>query len=220
MTRPLGVYPFPYDTRAGVYQIKNRVSEIVYIGSAIDFYRRWRRHHNELTRGVHSNQHLQRAWKKYGPDSFTWTVLEETNCTREMLLSREQYWMDRMRREGVVLYNTCITAGSHFGVKRSEKTKKLMSEIAKKRGDNGVVRDAEWCKQVSEANKNNAKTRCGEKFREKISRLKVGNTYCKGKKWINKDGSSKRVPLEEVPLFLVQGWSKGRISKVTLPIEE
>jgi group I intron endonuclease len=220
MTRPLGIYPFPYDTRAGVYQIENKLSGVVYIGSAINFYRRWRRHHNELTRGVHSNQHLQRAWDKYGPDSFIWTVLEETNCTRETLLSREQYWMDRIKKEGVLLYNTCVTAGSHLGVKRSEKTRKLMSEIAKKRGDNGIRRDEEWCRQVSEANKNNVETRCDAKFREKMSKLKIGNMYCKGKKWINKNGCSKRVSLEELPLFLEQGWKKGRATIVILPPEK
>lgn len=220
MTRPLGSYPFPYDTRTGVYQIENKVSGVIYIGSAVDFYRRWRRHHNELTRGVHSNQHLSRAWEKYGANSFIWSVIEETEPTREALLSREQYWLDKARSEGRELYNTCVIAGSHLGVKRSEKTKKLMSDIAKKRGDNGVVRDEEWRRQISEANRSNVETRCDEKFREKMSKLKMGNIYCKGKKWMNRSGESRRISLEEVPLFLSQGWDEGRVSKAIRPVGE
>jgi group I intron endonuclease len=203
MTRPLGVYPFPYDTRAGIYRIENKLSGIVYIGSAVDFYRRWRRHHNELTRKVHSNQHLQRAWDKYGTDSFIWTVIEETKPAREVLLSREQYWLDRLRDEGAELYNTCITAGSHLGVKRSEKTKKLMSQIAQKRGDNGMVRDKEWRKQISEANKSNVKTRCGAEMRKKVS---IAHS---GKRWVTRSGVNKQINPDDLQTSLSGGWCLG-----------
>ena len=175
----------------------------MYIGSAVDFYRRWRRHHNELTRKVHSNQHLQRAWDKYGTDSFIWTVIEETKPAREVLLSREQYWLDRLRDEGAELYNTCITAGSHLGVKRSEKTKKLMSQIAQKRGDNGMVRDKEWRKQISEANKSNVKTRCGAEMRKKVS---IAHS---GKRWVTRSGVNKQINPDDLQTSLSGGWCLG-----------
>ena len=127
------------------------------------------------------------AWDKYGPESFTWVVLEITEKTRESLLSKEQEWLDKGFEEGN-LYNVCKVAGSHLGVKRSEETKQKLREALLRRG--GKVefdRNDAWKKQVSDANKANANTRCGgTEFKEKMRKLKLGNTYSLGKSSQNK----------------------------------
>lgn len=196
MSRPLGSYPFPFNTGTGVYRITNVKSGAVYIGSAVNLFSRWRRHHNELNKGIHSNPHLLRSWRKYGSGAFVWEVVEAT--LQSELLEREQYWLDRLRGEGVELYNVCVTAGSHLGVVRSEETKRKMSEIAKQRGDNGLVRDEEWRSKVSQANTLNAQTRCDSQMRERVSASKRGNQYVKGRVWAHDaEGRSYRVSTED-----------------------
>lgn len=80
-------------TKIGVYEIRNLVNGKVYIGSTImSFHRRWD-HHRSLLRGnTHKNTHLQRAWNKYGEDSFLFSILEVVDecCTLDV----EQTYLD------------------------------------------------------------------------------------------------------------------------------
>jgi predicted GIY-YIG superfamily endonuclease len=66
-----------YPHFAGIYQIKNILTNKIYIGSATDLHRRLRKHFYELEQQVHRNQYLQRSYDKYGKDSLEVTILEE-----------------------------------------------------------------------------------------------------------------------------------------------
>jgi hypothetical protein len=72
---------------------------------------RWAQHRRSLQRGVHRNQHLQRAWNTYGEENFEFTVLEYVK--RAFLLPAEQEWIDKSqctdRKFG---YNIYPVAGS------------------------------------------------------------------------------------------------------------
>ena len=212
MARPLKAFPFDCDARAGIYGIKNSVNGLIYIGSAIGFYRRWKRHYNELIQGLHPNEHFQRAWDKYGPEAFTWETLEVTEKTRESLLSKEQEWLDRGFAEGN-LYNICKVAGSHVGVVRSDETKQKLREALIKRGGRVEFdRNDEWKKQISEANTLNKGTRCSsESFKQKIRESKMGNKNTTGKiHAFDSNGNGFRVLKDD--LRLVSGELKrGRI---------
>ena len=112
----------------GVYLIYNLVSGKVYIGSAARSLRyRCRFHRWDLRRGLHWNTHLQRAWDKYGEESFVFRVLEM--CEPDQCVKREQFWLDQLkavdRRFG---YNKSPTAGSSRGTKMGP-----MSEEQKQR---------------------------------------------------------------------------------------
>ena len=52
-----------YNT-SGVYQITNKVTGKFYIGSAVNFRKRWNTHKSCLRNNKHANKHLQRAWNK------------------------------------------------------------------------------------------------------------------------------------------------------------
>jgi group I intron endonuclease len=80
--------------KTGIYKILCTANNKFYIGSSIDIYKRFVDHKYKLKRRLHSNTHLQRAWDKYGNEKFTLSILEE--CSREMLIEREQYWIDRL----------------------------------------------------------------------------------------------------------------------------
>ena len=197
MARPLGRYPFHHDLESGIYQITNAVTGAKYIGSAVQFYRRWRKHYTELCNGTHHCSHLQRAWNKYGDTAFVWDILEYAPV--DMLIEREQFWLNQLFcGEESLRYNLTPTAGSNLGVKRSEETKKKMSDKAKLRGDNGLQRDEEWRRKVSEANRKNAKSRCDQEMRDKVSQLKKGNAYVKGRVWAHTpEGVNFRVPPDD-----------------------
>lgn len=104
----------------GIYKIVNLLNDKVYIGSSKDIRERWRQHRNKLTNNVHSNTYLQRAWNKYGSNSFKFSVIEEVINT-DNLIEREQYYMDKLDPE----YNIIPKADRS---KMSERTKKKISE--------------------------------------------------------------------------------------------
>jgi group I intron endonuclease len=79
--------------KMGVYAIVNLIDGKQYVGSSKDLRRRWRDHVNQLQSNKHSNDHLQRAFHKYGATVFEFRILQEI-ANEEELLSAEQYWLD------------------------------------------------------------------------------------------------------------------------------
>lgn len=105
----------------GVYQIKNKTSGSIYVGSSVNIKQRWRLHRFHLNRGTHDSKWLQNSWSKNGSDAFEFTML--VVCSKEMVLFYEQLLIDGLNPA----YNTLKVAGSRLGHKVSDKTKSLMS---------------------------------------------------------------------------------------------
>ena len=60
----------------GIYSITNKINGKMYIGQTInDFEKRWGEHKRELRKNIHCNDKLQRAWNKYGEESFEFEVV-------------------------------------------------------------------------------------------------------------------------------------------------
>lgn len=116
----------------GVYKIENSVDGRLYIGSAaVSFESRWAKHLSSLKANKHSNRFLQNAWNKYGEKSFVFSILEEVQDAGDCVPC-EQKHIDSLWNSGV-LYNLCQTAGSTLGVKYTDESKKLLSELAVER---------------------------------------------------------------------------------------
>ena len=119
--------------KAGVYLIRNLHTGDVYVGSSSrSIAKRWREHRSCLSRGRHENQHLQRAWNKYGADMFAWEVIEHAEG-RDAVLACEQRWIGHYwgGRMGVDCYNVLPTAGSTAGYIASPETRaKLRARTA------------------------------------------------------------------------------------------
>jgi group I intron endonuclease len=113
--------------KSGVYEIKNTITGLVYIGSGENIRRRWALHRNLLGKGTHSNPHLQNSWNKHGADAFTFRVVEEVADPTQLIV-REQAWIDSTRcfdrSHG---YNLSPTAYSLLGFKFSEEQKARVS---------------------------------------------------------------------------------------------
>lgn len=112
---------------SGIYRIENVVNGKVYVGSAIDFDARRRKHMRDLRRGVHHSHKLQAAWAKYGPEAFVFIRL--LVCAPDDLLIYEQRALDAYEsaRRG---YNVSPTAGSMRGIKRKPFTAEHRAKLS------------------------------------------------------------------------------------------
>lgn len=92
----------------------------VYIGSSVRLTRRKIRHFSDLRHSNHHCQPLQHVWNKYS-EQLRFIVLER--CTSEILIEREQWWIDHVLRGGGRLYNARRTAESVGPLQESTKQK-------------------------------------------------------------------------------------------------
>ncbi len=160
MTKALGGASMK-DIISGIYEIKNIVNGNNYIGSAINIYKRWGSHKDELRKQNHKNKHLQNAWNKYGEDSFCFSILEM--CNPAQTIEREQHYIDTINP----VYNIARVAGSTLGKKHTDEAKNKMraSQLGRKPS-------SETRKKMSEAGKGRL---FSEQHREKLSKAGIGN---------------------------------------------
>ena len=79
---------------SGIYSIRNKSNNKVYIGSSFDINKRWMKHINDLKNGTHHSVKLQRAYDiTKNIDDFEFSVLEDVDDIDE-LKEREQYYID------------------------------------------------------------------------------------------------------------------------------
>jgi group I intron endonuclease len=110
----------------GIYKIQSKTKpERIYIGSAKDIQRRFRRHKNELKSNYHANEKLQRHANKYGVEDLSFIILESIVFTCNVdLLAKEQKYLDKIKP----YFNICKIAGNLGGFKRNEKWRNNMSK--------------------------------------------------------------------------------------------
>ena len=76
----------------GIYRILNKDNNKCYYGSSKNIEKRWERHKKDLINKKHHSILLQRAWDKYGTDSFLFEIVEL--CDEDILLITEQKYLD------------------------------------------------------------------------------------------------------------------------------
>lgn len=81
---------------SGIYKITNKITGKCYVGSTKDFNKRWKRHFKDLREGKHHSIKLQRSYNKYGEDVFVCEVVEEVPYTKDVILEREQFWINKL----------------------------------------------------------------------------------------------------------------------------
>jgi group I intron endonuclease len=156
--------------KSGIYKIKFTDSPKIYIGSAIDLVKRRRNHLSDLRTERHPNIHLQRMFNKYGEKQFMFQVIE--NCELDILVTREQYFIDQLQPE----INILKIAHSSLGYRHTEeailKIRKVSTEKAK---------DDEWLAKVSGNWFIKGSTRSDESRSKQSATLKINNHFT-GKK--------------------------------------
>jgi len=114
----------------GIYCIYNLANRKCYVGQAKDIEKRWKQHRQELRIGKHYNEHLQRAWQKYGETTFQFMVLEY--CTEDKLDELEALYIEECDayENG---YNMTLGGEGTRGFYHTDDYKQRMSELMKGR---------------------------------------------------------------------------------------
>ena len=107
--------------------IENKINNKKYIGQSVDIKKRWSSHKHRC-----KNKHLKSAFKKYGIESFIFSIIEE--CPRTKLNERESFYIEKYKtfnkNNG---YNKTSGGDSCFEKKVSEETKIKISITLKGR---------------------------------------------------------------------------------------
>lgn len=185
---------------AGIYCITNKVNNKKYFGQSIDIERRKKAYFNY--ENFH-NDHLKRAFNKYGKENFEFQIIK---CC-------EKKYLDRFEKLYIRIYDTMNPdkgynkeAGGNLNKDLSEETRKKMSEnnarywegktlpdeIRKKISDKhtGQKHTPETCKKISE----NMPDRSGENNpKAKYTIWDINNVkYNKKDMFKNNDGNKPR----------------------------
>jgi hypothetical protein len=116
--------------KKGIYIIKNKINDIVYIGSTWQsFYKRFTQHLGELKSNKHKNPYLQNFANKYGNNVFLFEILEIIDV-KENLLIREDHWLDVYKDKRFNI-NPSATGGIQFTKEILEKRKNTFIEFSK-----------------------------------------------------------------------------------------
>lgn len=134
--------------KKGVYKIKNKENNKVYIGStAVKFSKRLSSHIKNLIKNRHHSIHLQNTFNKTKEfDKFEISILEI--CESEFCIESEQKWIDFYQSyNGKFGYNISPTAGSCLGIKRSEEDKMKLFEKFRVLTDQQIIKIFE-CRNI------------------------------------------------------------------------
>ena len=98
--------------QAGIFHVKNTVNGKVLLGSSKNLHGPLNKHRFILSIGMHWNRKMQEEWNQFGPEAFTFEVLEIVkpkedpgfNLEDELSLL-EQVWIERVQPFGERGYN-------------------------------------------------------------------------------------------------------------------
>lgn len=142
----------------GIYSLI--INDKIYVGSAVNLFKRLNGHTNDLLANRHGNPYLQRAFNKHGNIQFK---IIEYVMFKEDLVKREQYHIDKLKPK----YNLAPRAGSMLGFKHSEETRKKISAI-----QIGKKLSPDVCKRMGESRRGIKRS---EETRKKLSLAKMGD---------------------------------------------
>ena len=126
-----------------IYKIKNIVNGKVYIGQTTNISKRIKEHKNDLRNNNHHNIYLQRAWNKYGENSFVFEIIDEAD-EKYTLDALESFWISAYGGyQSKAVYNAkdggangaptketkCKISTALTGRKASEETREKLSII-------------------------------------------------------------------------------------------
>lgn len=190
--------------KSGIYKITCLINNKIYIGSAVNLFKRKTNHFSDLNKNKHKNKHLQNAFNKYGIDKFTFEVLEHVDTN--LLIIREQFWIDISNcTNRNIGYNVCLIAGSSLGIKHSEETRKRRSQLNIGNKFNlGNRASIETRRRMSESHKGQKAWNKGiphsDVTKKKIGQVHIGNKYTMGFKY--SDESKKKMSLKRIGIKL------------------
>jgi len=113
---------------SGIYAIINKLNNKIYVGSTINFKKRWNKHKTELRHRKHHSKHLENAWHLHGEENFEFKILEEVTDLKNLVVKEQKYINLYNSFDENNGYNICKFAETVKGVKRSEEEKITLSK--------------------------------------------------------------------------------------------
>lgn len=96
----------------GVFQIKNKINNKVFIGTSKNLTTAFNRHQFQLKMNCHKNTTLQQEWNHYGPDAYSFDILETLKTDDllpeklpEALSALEEKWLAALTPYNELGYN-------------------------------------------------------------------------------------------------------------------
>ena len=209
-----------YDSMKGIYFIKNKINNKIYIGKSINIKQRLASHKYYLRRNNRSKKHVNRflynSVQKYGWDNFETGILEEfpENFTEEFAKERELYWMKfHNSTNSDKGYNLRMDSSTNMIV--HEKTRELISELVK--GKKNSNYNNKWTDKM----KNDLSVKIKESFkngRKKPSREQALKAIeIRNKRWEEnpelKQQMAQKVSLKLVKYYILQYDKQGKFIK-------
>lgn len=77
----------------GIYAIRCKTTQKLYVGSSHDITTRWTAHKYKLRKNCHHSKKLQEAWNLYGESNFELEIIEEV-LDKSLLIPTEQKHID------------------------------------------------------------------------------------------------------------------------------
>ena len=123
----------------GIYHIKNKTNDHIYIGQSIDIHRRFNDHLRALRQNAHYNIKLQTSWNNDGETNFEFSVIFE--CLAHVLSFHEKEQVEKIpeyKRYNILKNYDTLTGKNNpfYGKRHSLQTKCKLSALAKKRKGN------------------------------------------------------------------------------------
>ena len=191
----------------GIYGLKNKINNKWYVGQSIySIKSRWKEYHRpDRCKG---QTKLYKALKKYGIDNFDKIVLEECLPDRQILDSREDYWIRNY--DSVENGYNCRYGGAN-GKMSKESVQKIKDwnndPVNKKMKSDKMV---EYIKNRGHRGHNSIGTK-----HDAQARIKMASHDRSGKKspsfgkiWIHNGVESKKIPKDS---YMPDGFVRGRL---------
>lgn len=169
--------------KSGIYIIRNNINHKIYIGSAVNFRKRFNGHSSALILNKSENHKLQNFVNKYGIDKLSFNLIEIVE-DKNKLIEREQFYLDLFKSYNREIgFNISPTAGNILGVKmpqsHKDATSKRMRGTTMMLGKKHNVETIKKCKIAS-------KKRWIDNYDKMYKACLEGASKRKGKpQWIN-----------------------------------
>lgn len=188
----------PEFNTSGIYKITNLVNNDFYIGSAVNFRKRFNTHKHFLSKGKRCNKYLYNAINKYGIENFLIEIIEVVN--KENILNREQYYIDSLNPK----YNICKIAGNTLGLKMSDEFKENQRQRMI-----GSKHTEETKRKIGDAHRGIPRP---EYIREKLKTINIGRKHTdEAKKKFSGENSSnaklKNIEVVDIKTMIRDGIS-------------
>lgn len=162
-----------FGQKQGVYAI--RCNNRVYVGStSMTFSKRFMHHRSMLNVGKHKNPIMQRAYDKYGEESFTFEVLDD-NC--DNIHECEQFWIDKLNSTDVLVngmnINPNATGGHQFSAETIAKRTIAIKKYWETNGTSKLEGRIPWNKDIKLSDEHIAKLRKPKKLNPEMTKLRA-----------------------------------------------